>query len=291
MDFIVTNNSATLTLNGTTRTITSSQENFGEVCQAISRKQYREAFKLMSILGALEDYSQGFVDVKDGVVKINGVPTHGVVTDRILQFMKDNKPFKPIVNFLNRAANNPSIESIGQLYRFLEHKNIPLTERGTFLAYKYLNEDYTSVHADPKGNYLDNSIGKVVRMPRCQVENNPEKECGAGLHAGTLEYVKNATSDGTKIVVVEVDPEHVVSIPADSNCQKMRVCQYTVVDDHREALNGTLYKTLSRPRKNTTEKILKVMKKWNPFSKKPKRDKYGRFSTKSVKSKKKKLGK
>ena len=32
-------------------------------------------------------------------------------------------------------------------------------------------------------------------------------------------------------MVVEINPKHVVSVPLDCNEQKVRVCQYTVVDE------------------------------------------------------------
>lgn len=43
---------------------------------------------------------------------------------------------------------------------------------------------------------------------------------------------------GDRIVIVEVDPADVVSVPTDCSCQKVRTCRYTVVDEFRGELPG-----------------------------------------------------
>ena len=56
------------------------------------------------------------------------------------------------------------------------------------------------------------------------------------VHVGSLEYVRGFASgygspDGDRIVIVEFDPQSAVSVPKDCSYQKIRVCQYTVLEE------------------------------------------------------------
>jgi hypothetical protein len=73
-------------------------------------------------------------------------------------------------------------------------------------------------------------------MPRNKVDDNKEVGCSYGFHAGTLEYASDFASDSDKLVVVEIDPADVVSIPTDCNFQKLRTCRYKVVAEYEKPL-------------------------------------------------------
>jgi hypothetical protein len=97
-------------------------------------------------------------------------------------------------------------------------------------------------------------------MPRELVNDDPTQTCSAGLHVASIEYAKNFASDGV-LVVCEVNPEHVVAIPIDYDQQKMRVCEYKVVevleqvysrpyiDDHKDVAD-TLFEPMNFERAN-----------------------------------------
>jgi hypothetical protein len=73
-------------------------------------------------------------------------------------------------------------------------------------------------------------------MPRNKVDDNKEVGCSYGFHAGTLEYASDFASDFDKLVLVEIDPADVVSIPTDCNFQKLRTCRYKVVAEYEKPL-------------------------------------------------------
>ena len=80
-------------------------------------------------------------------------------------------------------------------------------------------------------------------MPRNEVEDNPEKTCSAGLHVCSYDYLDNYSSsecDLDRVVICEVDPQDVVSIPSDYNNAKMRVCKYKVIDEIPTFFNAHL---------------------------------------------------
>lgn len=144
--------------------------------------------------------------------------------DEVLKEMQ----FVAIVRFIRNLYQNPSYRSVKELYGFLEKNELPITQDGTFLAYKKVRYDYMDIHSGT----FDNSIGKVCEMARHDVEDNSEVTCSSGLHACSFDYLENyGSSDLDRIVVVEINPKDVVSIPIDYNHAKLRCCYYKVVDE------------------------------------------------------------
>ena len=147
--------------------------------------------------------------------------------------------YKAFAKFLKNLYKNPSYKSVRQLYRFLDANDLPITQNGTFLAYKKVAHDYLDIHS----RSFDNSVGKVVEMPRYQVVDDPEITCASGLHVCSFDYLANySSSELDRVVICEVNPEDVVSVPTDYHNAKMRVCKYTVVDEiptHFEAKLGS----------------------------------------------------
>ncbi len=173
------------------------------------------------------------VEVKDGQVFVNGETIREVDAKRILGFMAQGEDCVPIFKFITRLQNNPSKRAVDELYKFLFHKNLPLTDSGTFLAYKAVREDYTDKHT---GKFY-NGVGEVLEMPRNKVDDDKTRGCSYGFHAGTLQYAVDFMSGHGHLMVVEIDPADVVSIPEDCEFQKLRTCKYKVNCEYAGALD------------------------------------------------------
>jgi hypothetical protein len=145
----------------------------------------------------------------------------------------------PIFKFITKLNLNPSSRAVNELYAFLEHKFLPITNNGNFLAYKALRSNYTDVHSGK----FDNSVGNVLEMPRNKVDDNKENGCSYGFHAGTLEYARGFRPMDGKLVLVEINPADVVSIPLDCECQKLRTCKYMVVQEYEVPLEDLTYES------------------------------------------------
>ena len=203
-----------------------------------------ELLTLIDKAVAIQDYTSesGLIEVKDGCVFYDGEELHNSLTERILTFMGEGLPVEPLLNFMEKMMQNPSFAARRELFDFLEHKSLPLTEDGDFLAYKAVKHDYSDKWS---GSY-DNSIGTVAKMKRFSVDDDRNNGCSAGLHAGTLEYVQSYgtfhdSSESDKVIIVKISPENVVSVPTDCNCQKLRTCEYTVVRDYQGVMEYNLY--------------------------------------------------
>jgi len=169
----------------------------------------------------------GAVTVVDGVVHLNGVACddNNYAVQRIVNHLGAGLPVGPLVEFFEKLSQNPSFRVRSDLLEFLELGCLPLTVEGNFLGYKRVNADFTDIHSGT----IDYTPGLRVAMDRHLVDDNPNNTCSAGLHVCSYAYL--AHFHGAKTVSVAIDPRDVVSIPADYNSTKMRVCALQVVEE------------------------------------------------------------
>lgn len=235
--YIINRDSATALIRGQSYTIAKSHVKFDEICQALEEERPEdEILPLFQTGKQVADFLEGTVEVRGGKVFFADEEVGGPIVDRILQFMTEGLPYKPLLRFLERVMRNPSFRSREQLYSFLEHKNLPITPDGKFLAYKSVSCEYMDHHTGK----ISNKIGSVITMARHRISDDPSLGCHTGLHVGALEYARDFGGSDRKVVICEIDPEHVVSVPLDCECQKMRVCQYRVVSDYKGPLERPL---------------------------------------------------
>ena len=193
--------------------------------------------KATPVMNYLEDSD---VKVVDGVLTYCDEEVHNSLTERIITFMKEGLPVEPLVNFMKRLMENPSFSARNELFDFLDHRSLPITEDGHFLAYKSVNYNYK----DKYSGKITNKVGETVTMARYGVDDDRGNGCGSGLHAGALEYVEGYKCDngGDQVVIVKINPEDVVSVPVDHKFQKLRCCKYEVVAIYDGKLDGILHK-------------------------------------------------
>jgi len=198
-----------------------------------------ELEKLMSVKETIVRFTHGKITVSDNEVLYDGKPINGFVVNRILEFARNNLPYQPLVKFLERVRQNPSARSVEELYRFLEHRKMPLTPNGTFLAYKSVRADYTDHHTGTIRNKVGDS---PTRLERNQVDDDANRGCSYGYHVGSLEYAESFGGGERHLMIVEVDPADVVSVPYDCGCQKLRCTWYKVIDEFKHVLDDNYTK-------------------------------------------------
>ena len=234
--YILTEKSLTAVINGKAHSMNSDHPAWEQAKDALGNEEWERLEKLFDVQQAVEDYldEDAEIEIRDGQVLYQGESVHNLVVEKIMSFMRNGLPYKPLVKFLGKLMDNPSRRSVDELYKFLEHKNMPLTPEGNFLAYKGVNEDFT----DKYSGKFDNSVGNVLEMRRNGVCDDANMGCSSGFHAGSYEYAKGYASGGGNLLVVEINPADVVSVPHDCNCQKLRTSKYKVV---------SVYETIERP--------------------------------------------
>lgn len=239
--FMWVDGNLTLILKNKAHQVLPDHINYRLIMDSLQSASEDELLELVDIETAVATFSQGRVEVKNGQVLYDGEEVHGAISKRILEFMSKGLPFQPLVNFLNNLMENPSMQSQTELYDFLEHQYLPITEDGHFLAYKAVRNDYMDKYAGT----FDNRVGNVCEMRRAKVNDNRDVGCSQGLHAGALNYVASygSVDSGDKIVIVKINPKDVVSVPNDCNCEKLRTCRYEVVGEYQGELLKPLYKS------------------------------------------------
>jgi hypothetical protein len=219
-----------LCLNKKMSVVSSSHIRFKEI-----QKQVFAGADESVILGLLDTaqdifkFSEGSITIEDDKFLYNGVELHNTLTVRMIALLKDGANISIFVKFLDNLMQNPSFRAVNELYGFLEESKLPMTSDGCFLAYKKVRYYYMDIYS----NTMDNSVGNKVSMVRNSVDEDSARTCSAGLHCAAFDYLRHyGKSDcDDRIVIVKVNPKDVVAVPQDYDNQKMRVCEYLVVDE------------------------------------------------------------
>jgi hypothetical protein len=239
--YIISGETLTAVVDGRAFTIASDHPSWGEVTLGLKQEnlEAEELIRLLDVAKAVTDFGHGSITVRDGEVFAGEQPVHNVVTERILQFMNQGLPHQPLVAFLVKLMDNPSRNSVEQLYKFLEHRNLPVTPEGNFLAYKSIRRDNWK---DWHSNRYENTVGTIHEMQRNQVSDDATVACSYGFHVGSLQYASDFNrGENQRVVIVEVDPADVVSVPHDCEAQKVRTCKYRVVCEYQGPLEAPLH--------------------------------------------------
>jgi hypothetical protein len=191
----------------------------------------QEYFKIDSSVQT--DESANKITVEGDEILLNGEIVHNSLADRIKDCMRAGLPFENMVKFMQNILLNPSYQSQKELFDFLSNKSLPITTDGCFLAYKAVRSDWM----DKYSGTIYNGVGTTVKMNRPKVDDDRRNECSFGLHVGAIPYVQSYGSVGDKIVYVKVNPKDVVSVPLDYTAQKVRVCEYTVLEEYKGELD------------------------------------------------------
>jgi len=223
--YILTKNSINFRFNGMDCTVTADHKNFKEIRDKLLNENYKGASNL--ILGKRLEIQKfgGFKLNQFKQLEYDGAIIPEGLMNIIFKFKEKKLSFDPFENFWKRLRNNCSERVKNELFRFIQNCGFSITEDGCFIAYKRITHDFKDV----KSKKFDNSIGKIVSMPREEVSDDSSVACAKGLHVAAYSYLANYSGD--RIIEVKVDPADVVSIPTDYNDSKMRVCKYKVIKE------------------------------------------------------------
>lgn len=237
--FVENQDSLTLFIDGVPQTVTRGNSNFYKIRRALLDSKWDEVLALLTVEDTIKSFTGGKVEVKGNSVFYLGKQIHGTVVDKLLGLLREGlKDATPFVKFIENLYDNPSAQSVEELYDFLEHKGLPIDSDGYVLAYKGVQDNYWSCTGSLKTIVLKgrvnsdgriyNGVGEVVQVARNQVDENRERGCSFGLHVGNFDY---ASGFGSKTMLVRFNPRDAVSVPSDCYYQKLRVCEYEVLKE------------------------------------------------------------
>jgi len=223
-------------------TIRKDNANYEPLRKALFDARYEDVGQYLDLKQAIEDFVDGDVEIKDEVVYYKGFRLAGVVVDKLLEMLRGGlKDSDPLVNYIKRLMENPSSNSIEELYTFLGYRSLPITPDGKILGYKGVQEDFysTTGNADTivlqgttnENHQIFNGVGETIEVQRRCVDDNKDNHCSHGLHIGSFDYASSWSGCDGKLLLVEFDPQDAVSVPTDCSFQKLRVSKYKVVAD------------------------------------------------------------
>lgn len=231
-DYSVGKNQISIFCEGESRTVTKGFPKFNQLKnklldEAFSDGVLEEVYGRMYIPTFIEKFSEGELTVchEEGNVYYGTFEIKHSLVDHLMKMLTDGEDVLPMVRFLEKLLENPKENIVDELYSFMTHNDIEINERGDIVAYKRVTKDFKDCYTET----IDNRVGCVVKMPRTQVDDDPESTCSAGLHFCAFSYVKSFYGDS--LVKVEVNPKNVVSIPVDYKGAKGRCCEYKVVEN------------------------------------------------------------
>lgn len=227
MKYILGSDSISVFLEGKMYPVNKTSKTYNLVLKAVKSGDVEALHDALSMKTVMEKKLQGVtsVTIQGGEVLFEGRPITGLIKTRIFDMLAIGLDIKPISLFLENLMLNPSKRAVDELFGFMEACSLPITEDGCFLAYKRVRGDYKDVYSGT----MDNSVGKVLSMPRNSVDEDKDRTCSAGLHFCSYDYLKHFS--GERIVVLKINPRDVVAIPSDYNNAKGRTCRYEVIDE------------------------------------------------------------
>lgn len=227
---LITERTISMIFMGKPHNITDSHVNFEVIKEKLLQKDYEGLENLVDIPATVAQKISTIPDtdltIKDDVVMYKGYPINNVLSNKLLEEIRNGYDISGFARFVDNLMQNPSSTAINELYLFIQKASLPLTDDGHFLAYKKVRGDYKDIHS----GQFDNSIGQVLEMPRNLVDDNRDITCSNGFHFCSYNYLPHfGTSVGNKVMVVKINPKDVVSIPSDYDDTKGRACRYEVI--------------------------------------------------------------
>lgn len=251
MKYILTNDgNVSAVVSGQAYSFGKSHPNYDKLISCL-KKNNTELFEAYyDIVSHINNYCEGYINCDNGSLSWDGIKMPNMFSDTIIDMIKQGFPFEPMLNFLDNMSQNPSDHAIVELFDFMQHKNMPITADGCFLAYKAVKNDYKDIYSST----FDNSVGSVCSVPRNSVDNNRDAGCSHGLHVGAIDYAKSyggidldddegGGNDGNRLMICKVNPRDVVSVPTDSRFQKLRCCRYEVVAEFNSIFDKVVHLT------------------------------------------------
>lgn len=225
MKYLLGGDSLTAFVKGKPYNVNRTAKIFNAALEAVKNDDEEKFLEVFNTKEEIVRKSNGKVQLKDGQLFYGDRQVTGLIASRIFEMLELNLSIDPMIKFIENLMQNPSKRAVDELFGFIDACDLPITEDGHFLAYKRIRSDYKDVHSGT----MDNSVGKILEMPRNLVDEDKSRTCSAGLHFCSYEYLKHFS--GERIVVVKINPADVVAIPEDYHNSKGRTCRYEVVEE------------------------------------------------------------
>lgn len=231
------------TSDGAVMAATAEHPSFNAICDlltlrdgAYTEQEVIDLFDVSRPLSRKFEHLSERVTVNAGRVFFDGDAVDDSLATAIMRFHEEQlADFRPLVNFMEKIHTNPNEHSRANLYTWLAKHHYAIAEDGDFIAYKSVDDAFFSlnsgtamVNGEVIHGHIPNLPDTIIEMPRSDVAFNPSDGCSTGLHVANWRFALHF--GGKTMLRIKVNPRDVVSVPTDSDAEKMRVCRYRVLD-------------------------------------------------------------
>lgn len=203
-------------------TARSNHPGFADIKAALQAGDTGKAYRLYA-KKAQADADPGSVKIVGNHLEFEGKKFHPAFAEAYALSTKHGAGIDALNLFFRNLAENPNPISVEAFTAFMAKTRMPITDRGTFLAYKRVNYNYLDHHSCS----FDNRPGAVCSMLRTDVDDRQDQTCSTGFHVCSHTYLSHFSA-GVDLVV-EINPRDVVAVPPDYQLSKMRLCSYRVL--------------------------------------------------------------
>jgi hypothetical protein len=235
INFIKTAKNLLLKIAGTSYSIPSTDPNVPEILDAIrsgaTEEEILDKVDVRNLIRKECDGTSFDIDPATGAVIIDGGEIPTSLGRRLTEYsdLGLGDRAKALVAFWNNVKKNPDERIRNDLFNFLSYNNVPITLDGFLVTYKCVKRNDNGDLVDCRTGKFLNNPGCYVKMPREGVDPDPRETCSAGLHVAAYDYA-NTMYPGYVMISCKVNPVNCVAVPLDHSNQKMRVCEYEVLE-------------------------------------------------------------
>ena len=213
-------------------TISSNpQDIYGKAVRAIQEQNWSALRLIMDTSANVKKFLGNSIVLVDGVCFFKGKQVKNIVASKIKDFWNEGLPVDSLIKFLENCLQNPNQKAVEDLYLFIERNTFTISEDGCFIAWKRVDNDFKSFHANVDGTKNLNFPGNTIFMDRKKCNSDRNVTCSTGLHFCSFDYLPHYYGGTGKVVLVKVNPRDVVAIPFDYNNAKGRCCEYYILSE------------------------------------------------------------
>lgn len=130
---------------------------------------------------------------------------------------------KPVIPFLKKVAENTFIDATKEIYDYCKNMDFEITKDGNILAFKVVNSSMKAKY----DNETEYKLGKYTEVENFDTDRNTH--CSRGLHFCARGYLNSYAEPNDVVLILEIDPRDIVSIPTDCDFKKGRCRKCKVV--------------------------------------------------------------
>lgn len=187
--------------------------------------EHELAWEASDIKKSITECSHGHIKFVDGEVFYRDWKVNGSFVDYMVACAKacDEEGLMRWCKFAEKLMDQRDSSIVNDIADWMKVNGILLDDDGDMIAHKGVRDDLWDCYTSKTFYHSD---GAVLSMPRNLVEHDRNITCAAGIHFGSLRY---ASSWGSVVVKVKINPADVCSIPEQYGFHKGRCCRATVI--------------------------------------------------------------